>query len=1095
MNGRNALAKDSYVSVHLALALGGNQIVVRAVDAAGNQSVQTVTVTRQNPPDTTAPVIAIITPANNTVTPDAAVTVTGTADDLGSNASGINRVVVNGQPAAYNPATKAWTILNVQLSEGSNTIRAVAFDNAASTPNQAATAIVVTRRTPDTAAPTLQIESPANNSETYDSSITINGTAVDEGTNASGINRVEVNGQPAFYDQSTHRWTATNVALTTGENTFTVAAFDNAAPIANQAQAQVQVVRREIPPPTIAITNPTDNSTTTEASVAVIGAAQAFGPDSNRIVSVSVNGNAATYDATNKTWTLAALPLELGANTIIVKAVDAAGKEATARVTVTRSQTNRAPIVNAGADQTILLPQTVTLSGTVTDDGRPAGGSLKVEWSKVSGPGDVTFTNQNAVDSGASFSIGGIYVLRLTANDGAATGSDDLVVTVNPFVPACPSDDFADDFNDNKLDANKWIVSDAASPTTIAEQNAGLEVVLTPNTFGYNSVSSRAAFDFNGRSFQAEVPQVSSQGGYTETFISLRADDNNYYLIDAGAGSFIFDAVTNGARDRSGDSFSPDIKFWRIRHKIETNSIFFETSSNGAEWTIQKTVAATFSLNAVRFAVGAGAFGTGNSAPGKAIFENVRLTPSFPNCGLIIQLINPVDNTSFAASSNIPVAATVSDRDGHVQKIEFFSDGIEIGEDSTDPYNIEWRNVAPGTYRLRAKATNDQGFEAFSPVVTVTAAPVASTQNQPPLVDAGPDQAIKASANLSLIGIVSDDNLPTGNAVTTLWSKVSGPGEVSFANPKSAETIARFGLAGYYTLRLTASDGEATAHDDVLIKVGSESARIPGGIFITGHDSDDHALYEWGDHGAKNIIRRAVEYVTYNHLDPKILLVTDLRNPGGDQADSRLGLEVTGYKKFDVADYGSGAPETLNLKTVNFADYDVIIVASDYGGWLRQDELDVLNSRRQQLIDYVNNGGGIVAFSESGARAVPPGEYSGTLHHRFAFIPFAVSPAKFNQGESDIRTTAFGRLIGLADEDVNHHVSHNIFLTTGGMKIVDKDGINQIVSLAVRGKYITGEGIGNDQPLVEVRATLGLQIKQRRTQRQFLIKSAFMCCV
>src|SRR5690606_18555669 len=46
---------------------------------------------------------------------------------------------------------------------------------------------------------------------------------------------------------------------------------------------------------------------------------------------------------------------------------------------------NTAPIANAGADQTITLPADATLSGTASDDGLPASGSLTTAWSKVSG--------------------------------------------------------------------------------------------------------------------------------------------------------------------------------------------------------------------------------------------------------------------------------------------------------------------------------------------------------------------------------------------------------------------------------------------------------------------------------------------------------------------------------------------------------------------------------------------------------------------------------------------------------------------------------------------------------------------------------------
>jgi hypothetical protein len=94
--------------------------------------------------------------------------------------------------------------------------------------------------------------------------------------------------------------------------------------------------------------------------------------------------------------------------------------------------TNHAPTVNAGANQTITLPASASLNGTVTDDGLPAPGILTSAWTRVSGPGSVSFANASAIDTTASFTTAGTYVLRLTANDGALSAGDDVTVTVNP---------------------------------------------------------------------------------------------------------------------------------------------------------------------------------------------------------------------------------------------------------------------------------------------------------------------------------------------------------------------------------------------------------------------------------------------------------------------------------------------------------------------------------------------------------------------------------------------------------------------------------------------------------------------------------------
>ena len=100
-------------------------------------------------------------------------------------------------------------------------------------------------------------------------------------------------------------------------------------------------------------------------------------------------------------------------------------------VTVTALPANMAPIVNAGPDQTITLPNTVTLSGTVSDDGLPTGGTLTTFWSQLSGPGVVSFDNSSDPVTRAVFPVPGTYTLRLAGNDSHRVGTDDVVITIN----------------------------------------------------------------------------------------------------------------------------------------------------------------------------------------------------------------------------------------------------------------------------------------------------------------------------------------------------------------------------------------------------------------------------------------------------------------------------------------------------------------------------------------------------------------------------------------------------------------------------------------------------------------------------------------
>ena len=108
-------------------------------------------------------------------------------------------------------------------------------------------------------------------------------------------------------------------------------------------------------------------------------------------------------------------------------------------ITITVDPANLAPTVDAGPDQTIELPSAASLDGTVSDDGLPnPTGATTTTWSQVSGPGTTTFGDPSLVDTTASFSVDGTYVLRLTADDGgAAPVTDDITVTVDPqnFAP------------------------------------------------------------------------------------------------------------------------------------------------------------------------------------------------------------------------------------------------------------------------------------------------------------------------------------------------------------------------------------------------------------------------------------------------------------------------------------------------------------------------------------------------------------------------------------------------------------------------------------------------------------------------------------
>jgi hypothetical protein len=113
------------------------------------------------------------------------------------------------------------------------------------------------------------------------------------------------------------------------------------------------------------------------------------------------------------------------------------------QLSATTVSVNQPPLVFAGPDQSIALSMTCNFLGLASDDGLPAPpGLLSIAWSKLSGPGNVTFSNSNAPLTTATFSASGIYQLRITGNDGAIVRTDDVTITVtNPPAPQISSTD------------------------------------------------------------------------------------------------------------------------------------------------------------------------------------------------------------------------------------------------------------------------------------------------------------------------------------------------------------------------------------------------------------------------------------------------------------------------------------------------------------------------------------------------------------------------------------------------------------------------------------------------------------------------------
>ena len=93
-------------------------------------------------------------------------------------------------------------------------------------------------------------------------------------------------------------------------------------------------------------------------------------------------------------------------------------------------------------------------------------------------------------------------------------------------------------------------------------------------------------------------------------------------------------------------------------------------------------------------------------------------TPS--NTPPTVSLTSPASGATFTAPATINLAATASDADGTVAKVEFYSGTTLLGTDTSAPYTFTWKDVPAGSYTLRAVATDNGSATAQSSSVGVT---------------------------------------------------------------------------------------------------------------------------------------------------------------------------------------------------------------------------------------------------------------------------------------------------------------------------------------------------------------------------------------
>ncbi len=171
-----------------------------------------------------------------------------------------------------------------------------------------------------------------------------------------------------------------------------------------------------------------------------------------------------------------------------------------------------------------------------------------------------------------------------------------------------------------------------------------------------------------------------------------------------------------------------------------------------------------------------------------------------------VSITAPANNASYMAPATVSIAATASDADGSIAKVEFFNGVTKIGEDTTAPYQYDWSrtNADTGTFSLTAKTTDNGGAVATSAAVSVTITPNA---NQAPVITLStPADAATGIGSSTMLNATVSDNESDAMTVT-FYGRKTTPGA-----PGADFTIATLPDTQFYSENLSNNGRAATFH-------------------------------------------------------------------------------------------------------------------------------------------------------------------------------------------------------------------------------------------------------------------------------------------
>ncbi len=479
-------------------------------------------------------------------------------------------------------------------------------------------------------------------------------------------------------------------------------------------------------------------------------------------------------------------------------------------------------------------PQSLRLTAAITDSGAPA-----VAWSKVSGPGTVTFENPATAVTSATFSAPGTYTLRCSATTAAGTGSDDHTVRITAVSSVDPA--LAIRF---KLDEN--------AGTTAADSSGGGNPGTANGGLAWQPDAGRlaGAAAFNGSDSYISVPDSTSLDNTSAFTLSywfkansfngsglvakrISFDNNNSYSTFLTMdGKLTVDINSNNNRFTSTTTFNPGA-WYHVAVVFDGGLASTERAKLYVNGSLDKTSTET----STTIPNHTSSLHIGTLLPGSPVFDGLIDEVRFHRRALSAAEITALHGVtgSFAPTVSVGTApATIVNTPSNLTGSVVVDSGpgaTAAWSKVSGPGNVVFIHPAspvtsvtfdqPGNYVLRLTGTNSIGqtFADLNDTIFAATLPAPeATITQP----AGPVFLASTADALRLAVSVNTSGLP--GPVTSIWNQISGPGVVSFDDSSATDTSATFSAPGNYTLRCTVANAGGTDTADVTVAVAAPTS-------------------------------------------------------------------------------------------------------------------------------------------------------------------------------------------------------------------------------------------------------------------------------